>query len=131
MRWPRLLFVLLFLPLAACALNGPRVVRMDELTKTYTLDAGDVVKVAVYGDDTISRTYRVDDTGHISFPLVGAVMVKGMTTEQAAAAIRAGANLTPDHAVGHRTWEEFLRDRLADARTEPPARAQREVGTPA
>jgi uncharacterized protein YbjT (DUF2867 family) len=26
----------------------------------------------------------------------------------AAAAIRAGANLAPDHAVGHRTWEEFL-----------------------
>jgi uncharacterized protein YbjT (DUF2867 family) len=26
----------------------------------------------------------------------------------AAAAIRAGANLAPDHAVGQRTWEEFL-----------------------
>ena len=26
----------------------------------------------------------------------------------AAAAIRSGANLAPDHAVGHRTWEEFL-----------------------
>jgi uncharacterized protein YbjT (DUF2867 family) len=26
----------------------------------------------------------------------------------AAAAIRAGANLAPDHAVGRRTWEEFL-----------------------
>ncbi len=26
----------------------------------------------------------------------------------AAAAIRAGANLAPEHAVGHRTWEEFL-----------------------
>jgi uncharacterized protein YbjT (DUF2867 family) len=26
----------------------------------------------------------------------------------AAAAIRAGANLAPDHATGHRTWEEFL-----------------------
>ena len=26
----------------------------------------------------------------------------------AAAAFRDGANLTPDHATGHRTWEEFL-----------------------
>jgi uncharacterized protein YbjT (DUF2867 family) len=31
----------------------------------------------------------------------------------AARAFRAGANLTPEHAVGHRTWEEFLTERLA------------------
>jgi uncharacterized protein YbjT (DUF2867 family) len=31
---------------------------------------------------------------------------------KAAGAIRAGANLAPDQAVGHRTWEEFLADRL-------------------
>lgn len=30
----------------------------------------------------------------------------------AARAIRAGANLTPDRAVGRRTWEEFLAERL-------------------
>lgn len=31
---------------------------------------------------------------------------------RAAKAIRAGANLAPDRAVGKRTWEEFLADRL-------------------
>jgi hypothetical protein len=31
---------------------------------------------------------------------------------QAAAAIRAGANLAPDQAVGRRTWEEFLADQV-------------------
>lgn len=31
----------------------------------------------------------------------------------AARAIREGANLAPNHAVGRRTWEEFLADRLA------------------
>jgi hypothetical protein len=30
---------------------------------------------------------------------------------QAARALRAGANLAPDRAVGKRTWEEFLADR--------------------
>lgn len=90
MRWLRLLFVLLLVPLAACALSGPRVVLKDELLKPYTLDSGDLVKVSVYGDDTISRSYRVDDTGHIAFPLVGPVAVRGLTTEQAAAAIAAG-----------------------------------------
>jgi len=31
---------------------------------------------------------------------------------QAASAIRAGANLAPDRAVGKRTWEEFLAARV-------------------
>ncbi|SNT25666.1 Uncharacterized conserved protein YbjT, contains NAD(P)-binding and DUF2867 domains [Asanoa hainanensis] len=31
----------------------------------------------------------------------------------AARAFRAGANLTPEHAVGHLTWEDFLTARLA------------------
>jgi uncharacterized protein YbjT (DUF2867 family) len=31
---------------------------------------------------------------------------------KAAKAMRAGANLTPGHAVGHRTWEQFLTERL-------------------
>jgi hypothetical protein len=35
---------------------------------------------------------------------------------KAARAVRAGANLAPDRAVGTRTWEEFLAERV-------PARA--------
>jgi hypothetical protein len=32
---------------------------------------------------------------------------------KAARALRAGANLAPDRAVGSRMWEEFLADRLS------------------
>jgi uncharacterized protein YbjT (DUF2867 family) len=32
---------------------------------------------------------------------------------KAARAFRVGANLAPEHAVGHRTWEEFLADRAS------------------
>jgi hypothetical protein len=31
---------------------------------------------------------------------------------QAARAVRAGANLAPERAVGRRTWEEFLAERV-------------------
>jgi hypothetical protein len=31
---------------------------------------------------------------------------------KAARVFRAGANLAPEQAVGHRTWEEFLADRV-------------------
>jgi uncharacterized protein YbjT (DUF2867 family) len=35
---------------------------------------------------------------------------------RAAAAFRAGANLAPDRAVGHRTWEDFLAARVSGRR---------------
>ena len=45
-------------------------------------------------------------------------LIVGMPTPGGAArAVRAGANLTPDHAVGRRTWEEFLADQLQPAAT--------------
>ncbi|HWD42919.1 MAG TPA: NAD(P)H-binding protein [Actinomycetota bacterium] len=39
----------------------------------------------------------------------------------AARALRAGANLAPDRAVGRRTWEEFLADELGPAHDRPAA----------
>ena len=38
---------------------------------------------------------------------------------KAARAFRAGANLAPERAVGHRTWEEFLAERLSQPRPAP------------
>jgi uncharacterized protein YbjT (DUF2867 family) len=42
-------------------------------------------------------------------------IVRVPTPGKAAAAIRAGANLAPDRAVGVRTWEAFLRERVGSA----------------
>jgi uncharacterized protein YbjT (DUF2867 family) len=39
---------------------------------------------------------------------------------RAARAVRAGANLAPDRAVGRRTWEEFLADQVAGRATGGP-----------
>jgi len=49
-------------------------------------------------------------------------IVRVPTPGKAAAAIRDGANLAPDRAVGRRTWEEFLAERVSsrtDARSVP------------
>ena len=64
-------------------LAGPKIYTVDELAKSYLSAVG-------------KRR-----------PLVP-VHLPG----QAAAAVRAGANLAPDRAVGKRTWEEFLADRI-------------------
>lgn len=89
MRWLQLLFVLLLVPLAACSLNRVSTYNITP-HGSYTLDGGDVLRVTVYGEDTLSKTYKVDDDGLISFPLIGPVKVRGLTTVQAAAAIAAG-----------------------------------------
>ena len=43
---------------------------------------------------------------------------------RATRAYRAGANLTPDRALGRRTWEEFLADRLGAGHRQAPAAAR-------
>ena len=43
----------------------------------YTLDAGDRVRVTVFGQDNLSRVYSVDSAGYIAMPLVGGVRAIG------------------------------------------------------
>jgi uncharacterized protein YbjT (DUF2867 family) len=47
------------------------------------------------------------------------LMVPVWLPGKAARAFRAGANLTPEQVVGHRTWEEFLAERLSQRRQAP------------
>src|SRR3982751_4191752 len=88
MRWLQLLFVLLGAPLAACSMNKVTTYPLEN-AGPYTLDGGDVVRITVYGDETLNKTYKVDDGGTIAFPLVGPISVRGLTTSQAAGGIAA------------------------------------------
>jgi uncharacterized protein YbjT (DUF2867 family) len=66
----------------------------------------DIAGPRVYGMDELIRTYlRVRGTRRpmLRLPLPG----------KAAKAFRAGANLAPEHAVGRKTWEDFLTERLS------------------
>jgi uncharacterized protein YbjT (DUF2867 family) len=64
-------------------IGGPRVYELTELVRSYL---------------RASHRYR----------LLLPVRLPG----KAARAVRAGANLAPERAVGHRTWEDFLAERL-------------------
>ncbi len=55
----------------------------------YTLDAGDKLRVVVFGQDGISNSYIVDAGGKVNLPLIGAVTARGLTNQQLAAAITA------------------------------------------
>lgn len=89
MHWLRLLLVLLVVPLAGCALNGRPATYLVETKGPYALDTGDVVRVTVYGDAELSKSYRVDDGGAIALPLVGPIRVRGLTTQAAASSVTA------------------------------------------
>jgi polysaccharide export outer membrane protein len=53
----------------------------------YTLDAGDKLRVVVFGQDGITNSYIVDAGGKVNLPLIGAVTARGLTNQQLAAAI--------------------------------------------
>lgn len=89
MRWLRLICVLLLVPLAGCALNARPSTYLVEVKGPYALDTGDVVRVTVYGEPEMTKSYQVDDGGALSLPLIGAVTVRGLTTQMAAAEITA------------------------------------------
>lgn len=113
MRWLRLLFLFLLVPLAACASNGGApATYLVEVKGPYTLDTGDIVRVSVYGEAELTKSYRVDDGGAVAMPLVGAVKVRGKTTQQAAAAISAalaaGYIREPSVAVEIDTYRPFF-----------------------
>jgi polysaccharide biosynthesis/export protein len=112
MRWLRYLLVLLLLPLAACATNGTPSSYLVATKGPYTLDTGDVVRVTVYGEAEITKSYKVDDGGDLALPLVGAVSVRGKTTQMAAAeitaALAAGYIREPSVAVEIDTYRPFF-----------------------
>ena len=66
-------------------MGGPRVYRMNELLRGY-----------------LRATKRRSR-------LIVLVQLPG----KAARAFRAGGNLAPEQAAGHRSWEEFLADRVS------------------
>jgi polysaccharide export outer membrane protein len=114
MRWlkPLLLLSLVVLALAGCASMGAPSTYLVQTKGPYQLDTGDVVRVAVYGDAELSKTYKVDDGGAISFPLVGSVAVRGETAQSAgvriAGALANGYMRNPDVSVEIDTYRPFF-----------------------
>lgn len=78
----------------------------------YALDTGDVVRVTVYGDTTLTNTYTVTDNGTISFPLAGQVKVRGQTITTAERMITEllanGYMINPKVSVEVTTYRPFF-----------------------
>ena len=55
----------------------------------YRLDAGDKLRVVVYGQEGLTNTYAIDAGGSITMPLIGPVPARGRTPASLAAEISA------------------------------------------
>lgn len=55
----------------------------------YRLDAGDRLRIVVYGQEGLTNTYLVGAGGSITMPLIGAVAARGRTPAELSAAIAA------------------------------------------
>ena len=75
----------------------------EVLDQPYRLGAGDRIRVTVFEQDGLTNTYSVDQSGYISFPLVGAIPARGHTAQQLegeiAAKLRQGYLRDPDVSV--------------------------------
>jgi polysaccharide biosynthesis/export protein len=64
----------------------------------YLLDAGDRLRVTVFGQDGLTNSYAVDAAGSITMPLVGGLPARGLTTAQLS------------HALSERLKRGYIRE---------------------
>jgi polysaccharide export outer membrane protein len=78
----------------------------------YTLDAGDKLRIVVFGQDALSNNYTVDAQGQVTLPLIGAVFARGLTTTQLSGAIAGRLKQSfirdPSVAVEVETYRPFF-----------------------
>jgi len=53
------------------------------IAQAFSLGAGDVIRITVYGQPDLATTSRIAETGKINFPLIGDVTIGGLSTAQA------------------------------------------------
>jgi polysaccharide export outer membrane protein len=78
----------------------------------YHLDAGDKLRVVVYGQEGLTNTYAIDAGGAITMPLIGAVAARGKTpaglAADIAAKLRNGYIREPSVAVEVESYRPFF-----------------------
>ncbi len=84
----------------------------DTETVSYTLNTGDHVQITVFEEPDLSIDAVLDDTGAISFPLLGETNVRGLTPRELEAAITEGLRgrflINPQVNVSIREYRPFF-----------------------
>ncbi len=96
-------------PTAVAYAAAPMPVAYDS---AYRLDAGDKLRVVVYGQEGLTNTYAIDAGGAIAMPLIGSVPARGRTPAGLSAEIsgklRHGYIRDPSVAVEIEAYRPFF-----------------------
>jgi polysaccharide export outer membrane protein len=91
------------------AYAGPQPAAYDQ---QYRLDAGDKLRVVVYGQEGLTNSYAIDAGGSITMPLIGAVPARGLTpaglASNIAGRLRSGYIREPSVAVEIESYRPFF-----------------------
>jgi polysaccharide export outer membrane protein len=94
------------------AYAAPMVAAPVRYDASYHLDAGDKLRVVVYGQEGLTNSYAIDAGGSITMPLIGAVPARGRTTAglagEIAARLRNGYIREPSVAVEIESYRPFF-----------------------
>src|SRR5436190_20120394 len=78
----------------------------------YTLDAGDKLRIVVFGQDGLTNSYTVSASGSITMPLIGSVGARGLTpaalSNVIAEKLKQGFVREPHVAVEVETYRPFF-----------------------
>jgi polysaccharide biosynthesis/export protein len=100
------------MPAPVVAVAAPPPVIAEPADAPYTLDAGDRLRVVVFGQEGLTSSYAVDPSGRITMPLIGAVPARGLTTaelqQSIAGRLRQGFVREPHVAVEVETYRPFF-----------------------
>lgn len=94
------------------AAGGPYAPALTGYDAPYQLDAGDRLRVQVFGQEGLTNSYIVDAAGNVSLTLIGTVPARGLTTAQLARSIadrlRNGYIRTPHVSVEVEVYRPFF-----------------------
>lgn len=84
----------------------------DDTEVSYTLNTGDHVQVTVFEEPDLSIDAILDDSGAISFPLLGEIIVRGLTLRELETTITQGLRgrflINPQVNVSIREYRPFF-----------------------
>jgi polysaccharide biosynthesis/export protein len=70
-----------------CGAVSAPVYAAASFEQPYWLDAGDRLRITVFGQDGLTNSYAVDAAGNITMPLVGSIAARGRTPAQLSRAL--------------------------------------------
>ncbi|MCB9947179.1 MAG: polysaccharide export protein [Rhodospirillaceae bacterium] len=82
MKAQSICIALLFVMLAACSPGSDLPELPPRGATAYRLDTADRVNIIVFGQETLSGLFTVNDSGLVSMPLIGAVPARDLTVEE-------------------------------------------------